>query len=677
MKGKVRERLSELVRTHGKNILDQPDKIEDLLRASFEECETQITAIAIALREGLLNELLRSEDSSAQNAAVAGFFQRLRDNYGIDEEVATWAAESIALAIGKLMPTGNDPSEIKTANGDELVFVKGGSFVMGDTWGDGADIERPTHRVNLTYDLYVGKYPVTFDEYDRFCIETGATKPENEGWGRGRRPVVNVSWFQSTWYCNWLSEKEGLPPAYYEDGSLLDENGKKTNDIARVRGYRLLSEAEWEYAARGGRKSRGHKFSGSDDPDSIAWFDENSGAASTNLSEMAWSGERKSVSDERKPVPHEVGMKMPNELGLYDMSGNVWEWCSDRLNAYADSEQTNPHNISGLDRAIRGGCWFKPAELTRIAHRGSLSPIEIRNGAGFRICRASYREAKADSFSKTHERQDDASPDIPVGRIPDLVLVERGSFKMGDTWGDGLMDEKPVHEVTFIHDFQIGKYEVRFSEFDVFCGATGRIPPSDENRGRGNFPVINVTWWDAVEYCNWLSKSAGLPEAYDDDGNLLDSSGHQTTDVSKVGGYRLPTEAEWEYASRGGKKSEGHKYSGSEDADEVAWYCDNSGIKTHEVGSKAPNELGIHDMSGNVWEWCSDWYEEDYYRYSPNVNPYNAEGDCERVMRGGSVGLNETFARVTHRDYLEPSSAGDAVGFRICRTAPNELQDYI
>jgi formylglycine-generating enzyme required for sulfatase activity len=187
-------------------------------------------------------------------------------------------------------------------------------------------------------------------------------------------------------------------------------------------------------------------------------------------------------------------------------------------------------------------------------------------------------------------------------------------------------------------------------------------------------PVINVTWWDAVEFCNWLSEREGLPKAYDDDGRLLDATGKATDILERVPGFRLPTEAEWEYAARGGNKSEGHKYAGSDDVDEVAWYSENSGIKTHEVGKKAPNELGIHDMSGNVWEWCSDWYEEDYYGDSPNVNPYNTEGDYERVMRGGSAGLNETFARVTHRDYLEPSSAGNAVGFRICRTAKNQSE---
>jgi len=254
------------------------------------------------------------------------------------------------------------------------------------------------------------------------------------------------------------------------------------------------------------------------------------------------------------------------------------------------------------------------------------------------------------------------------------VLVESGSFTMGDTWGDGYDNEKPTHEVNLTYDFYIGKYETTFNEYDAFCEATGKSSPDDENWGRGNRPVINVSWNDAIAYCNWLSEREGLPKAYDDDGRLLDATGKATDILERVPGFRLPTEAEWEYAARGGNKSKGHKYAGSDDVDEVAWYSENSGIKTHEVRKKAPNELGIHDMSGNVWEWCSDWYEEDYYGYSSNVNPYNTEGDYERVMRGGSVGLNETFARVTHRDYLEPSSAGNAVGFRICRTAKNQSE---
>jgi len=249
------------------------------------------------------------------------------------------------------------------------------------------------------------------------------------------------------------------------------------------------------------------------------------------------------------------------------------------------------------------------------------------------------------------------------------VLVEGGTFTMGDTWGGGDSDERPTHKVTFTYDFYIGKYEVTFDEYDVFCEATSRDKPSDEGWGRGARPVINVSWWDAIAYCNWLSEKEKLPKAYDSDGNLLDKDGRITIDPSKVVGYRLPTEAEWEYAAKGGNKSEGYKYSGSDNVSDVAWYSSNSGSKTQEVGKKAPNELGLYDMSGNVWEWCSDWYGS--YSSSAQTNPYNSTAGSSRVVRGGGWFNDATDTRVANRYYnFSPSFTFNYLGFRICRTVP-------
>jgi formylglycine-generating enzyme required for sulfatase activity len=248
-----------------------------------------------------------------------------------------------------------------------------------------------------------------------------------------------------------------------------------------------------------------------------------------------------------------------------------------------------------------------------------------------------------------------------------MVLVERGSFTMGDTWGGGDSDEKPTHEVSFTYDFHIGKYEVTFDEYDAFCNATGKSKPSDQGWGRGRRPVINVSWWDAIAYCNWLSEKEKLPKAYDSKGNLLDKDGRVTTNPSEVVGYRLPTEAEWEYAARGGNKSKGYKYSGSDNVGDVAWYTSNSGSKTQEVGKKAPNELGIYDMSGNVWEWCSDWYGP--YSSTAKTNPYNNSGS-NRVLRGGGWIINAADARVAYRDYDAPALTSVYLGFRIARTVP-------
>ena len=252
---------------------------------------------------------------------------------------------------------------------------------------------------------------------------------------------------------------------------------------------------------------------------------------------------------------------------------------------------------------------------------------------------------------------------------------------MGDIWRDGESDEKPTFKVTFTYDFWLGTYEVTYDEYDVFCDDTLRSNIYDfRNWGRGQRPVIYVSWWDAIAYCNWLSEKEMLPKAYNDRGELLDEDGKVTSDLSKVVGYRLPTEAEWEYAARGGKNYSPNKYSGSDNVDDVAWYNSNSGDKTQEVGLKLPNALGLYDMSGNVGEWCYDWYNEEYYSncYSKRnsvINPfcnYPQTYKFYRVCRGGSWYYNDnaTDARVANRGYMSPDSIQDYLGFRIARTVP-------
>lgn len=148
----------------------------------------------------------------------------------------------------------------------EMVLVKAGTFQMGNIIKDieGSDNEEPVHTVRLTYDFYIGKYEVTFNEYDAYCEETGKSKKRDRGWGRGERPIIYVNWSEAVAYCNWLSEKEGLAKAYDSEGNLLDRTGKQTTDITKVQGYRLPTEAEWEYAARGGHKStEDFKYAGS------------------------------------------------------------------------------------------------------------------------------------------------------------------------------------------------------------------------------------------------------------------------------------------------------------------------------------------------------------------------------------------------------------------------------
>ena len=218
------------------------------------------------------------------------------------------------------------------------------------------------------------------------------------------------------------------------------------------------------------------------------------------------------------------------------------------------------------------------------------------------------------------------------------VFVEGGSFLMGCNEQDKecYADEQPLHKVT-LSSFYIAKYEVTVKQYRDYCEKTGKAMPKEPSYGwQDDFPVVNVTWDDAKAYAEYM-------------------------------GCRLPSEAEWEYAAKGGKKSEGYLYSGSNDWDEVGWSYENSDKMPHPVGTKKPNELGIYDMSGNAWEWCSDNYGLYYYAESPAVNPRGPSKGLGKVNRGGCFAFDYLLLNVHHRRCSAPDATGTGTGFRLVK----------
>ena len=226
----------------------------------------------------------------------------------------------------------------------------------------------------------------------------------------------------------------------------------------------------------------------------------------------------------------------------------------------------------------------------------------------------------------------------------DMVYVEGGTFQMGATSEQGrdyYSDEIPVHSVT-LSDYYIGKFEVTQGLWEKVMGTTiheQRIKAgySSTNGVGSDYPMYYVNWEEAQEFCTRLGQLTGK-------------------------NYALPTEAQWEYAARGGVKSRGYKYSGSNTIGNVAWYSDNSSSSTHPVATKQPNELGLYDMSGNVWEWCSDWYGS--YSSESQSNPTGPSTGSNRVLRGGSWCNSARNCRVSFRNYSYPSNRSFNDGFR-------------
>ena len=244
--------------------------------------------------------------------------------------------------------------------------------------------------------------------------------------------------------------------------------------------------------------------------------------------------------------------------------------------------------------------------------------------------------------------------------LPEIVLVEGGEFPMGSGYGE--IDEEPVHKVR-LSDYYIGRYEVTNDEYCAFLNL--RLPgkreldtwinTTNDNfdiqkagktyfvvQDKGSYPVTQVSWYGASAYCEWLRQLTGEP-------------------------YRMPTEAEWEFAARGGRKTHQYVYAGSKDVGEVAWFAWNSEKEKHEIGTLKQNELTLYDMNGNVQEWCNDWYGEKYYEEMEIDGPSGPEKGHECVVRGGSWNLEMEYTRNEDRNKYSPNNKSTTIGFRVAK----------
>ena len=463
-----------------------------------------------------------------------------------------------------------------------MMCVEGGTFTMGAMEGDeiAKDDEKPAHKVILTYDYHIMQTEVTQGLWEAVMgedIYVAQTNMENAP----KPAYVGADY-----------------PMYYVRMNDALEFIDKLNAMTGMH-FRLPTEAEWEYAARGGNKSKGYLYAGSNNADDVGWYIGRGGL-------------------------HRVAQLKPNELGIYDMSGNVSEMCLDYGTygeTYKAGDAVNPRgNIrSNGNRFWRGGCYTHSKDSMRVSQRSSYTPSWGGTWMGLRLVLAEDNDFRT----------------IRVGNSYfDMSFVKGGTFMMGSDASDAEADEQPVHEVT-LSDYYIGQTEVTQHLWKKVMGDDNNPSAVEGN----NLPVTNITWDEAQTFVERLSELTGMR-------------------------FRLPTEAEWEYAARGGQKSKGYTYAGSDDIDEVGWYNGNSGNTPHAVGQKQPNELGIYDMTGNVYEFCYDWYGP--YSADPQTNPTGAATGEKHVLRGGCYHYDSKNDTNTNRhSYYTPDKGGASTGLRI------------
>ena len=441
---------------------------------------------------------------------------------------------------------------------NNMVYVEGGTYSLGFQSNSQREYDdNPPHEMKLR-SFYIGKYEVTQEEW----LAVMGSLPDGCKYKGAKYPVTNL---------------------YSE---LNDEFFLKLNNITG-KTFRCPNEAEWECAARGGKKSLNYRYAGSNDINKVAWYYSNA-----------------------KGTTHQVGLKSPNELGLYDMSGNVEE--------IVDMSYYNTYY--GYIRR-RGGSWYDgDGSMCRLSHEsaGDYSSW-YGDHIGLRLA-LSAGETNPSPMVYT----------ISVKGVPvKMIKVEGGEFMMGPTPDQGLNDyeksKDKIQRVT-LSSYCIAETEVTQELWKVVMGNN----PSN-NKG-DSLPVEQVSWFDCQTFIKKLNEITGEQ-------------------------FRLPTEQEWEYAARGGIYSQGYYFAGGNALWEVAWYSSNSGVwngsthvyQSHAVATKKPNELGLYDMTGNVSEWCQD----------TGVSDTNTRVEC-----GWGYSYLGDY-KISHHFNSKATTKSKSVGFRL------------
>ncbi|MGE0609684.1 MAG: SUMF1/EgtB/PvdO family nonheme iron enzyme [Pirellulales bacterium] len=595
---------------------------------------------------------------------------------------------------------GSTPEEIEAA------LVKAGS---DERWKQYVRSEAPQHTVALTQAFYLGVHEVTQAQYENVkgtnqfhFSASGPGKDAVVGLDTSAHPAEMVSWNDAAEFCAKLSEKESLKPFYFRSGEtveLLDGNG-----------YRLPTEAEWAFACRAGTTTRFWCAEADDDLLHAGWCRSNSGGRT-----------------------HAVGELKANPLGLYDIHGNVWEWVQDWWDAdYYARFQEDPvldpigPSSAGSQRVIRGGYWNNNPSRCRSSNRVGYEARIRHIHIGFRVALAveaveavkaavakratpaadatgTWHGWPADApapaiapfdaaQAKKHQEEWAAYLKLPVEYENSIgmkfVLIPPGEFTMGstaeeieaaleaageDTWRKGLIpSEAPQHKVILTTPIYMGMHEVTQKQYEQVMGknpshfaktgAEAQFVEAVTGLDTAEHPVEGVTWNDAAEFCAKLSAKEERKPFYLQKGEAVA--------MLEGTGYRLPTEAEWEFACRAGTTT--RFWSGDRDEDVVraGWIGSNSGGRTHAVGSMQANPLGLFDMHGNVWEWCQDWADENYYRQfaeQPAIDPTGpfASDSQRRVIRGGNWFYTASGCRSSYRNGGDPTHEHFLIGFRV------------